>query len=108
MFCLHTSEEAYVSSNASSKAFSTTTPGRYYCNLCGVFSKTASTPMTHQGIAECRNFAEKRHRHFQQKRQEMAREVSFNVNGEKIDKVSEFKYLGRILEETDDDEHAAN
>jgi len=38
----------------------------------------------------------------------MAREVSFNVNGEKIDKVSKFKYLGRILEETDDDEHAAN
>ena len=30
LFCLHTSEEAYVSSNASSKAFSTTTPGRYY------------------------------------------------------------------------------
>ncbi len=46
--------------------------------------------------------------HFQQKRQEMAREVSFNVNGEKIDKVSKFKYLGRILEETDDDDHAAN
>ena len=38
----------------------------------------------------------------------MAREVSFNVNGEKIYKVSEFKYLGRILEETDDDERAAN
>ena len=39
---------------------------------------------------------------------QQAQEVSFNVNGEKIDKVSEFKYLGRILEETDDDEHAAN
>jgi hypothetical protein len=77
------------------------------CNLCGFFSKTASTPR-HQGSAECRNFAEKRHRHFQQKQQEIAREISFNVNGEKIDKVSEFKYLGRILEETDDDEHAAN
>jgi hypothetical protein len=78
------------------------------CNLCGFFSKTASTPK-HQGTAECRKFAEKRHRHFQQKRQEiMAPEVSFNVNGEKFDKVSEFKYLGRILEETDNDEHATN
>jgi hypothetical protein len=47
-------------------------------------------------------------RHFQKKRQEIAREISFNVNGEKIDKIAEIKYLGRILEETDDDEHAAN
>jgi len=77
------------------------------CNLCGFFSKTASTPR-HQGSAKCRNFAEKRHQQFQQKREEIAREISFNVNGENIDKVSEFKYLGRILEETDDDEHAAN
>jgi hypothetical protein len=46
--------------------------------------------LKHQGNAECGKFAEKRHQHFQQKRQEMAREVSFNVNGEKIDKVSEF------------------
>ena len=77
------------------------------CNLCGFFSKTAST-LRHQGTAECGKFAEKRHQKFQQKRQELAREISFNVNGEKIDKVSEFKYLGRILEETDDDERAAN
>ena len=77
------------------------------CNLCGFFSNFARGK-AHQESAECRNFAEKRHRHFQQKRQQMAREVSFNVNGEKIDKVSEFKYLGRILEETDDDDHAAN
>ena len=77
------------------------------CNLCGFFSNFARGK-AHQESAECRNFAEKRHRHFQQKRQQMAREVSFNVNGEKIDKVSKFKYLGRILEETDDDDHAAN
>jgi hypothetical protein len=32
----------------------------------------------------------------------------FQCQWGKIDKVSEFKYLGRILEETDDDEHAAN
>jgi hypothetical protein len=77
------------------------------CNRCGFFSKTAST-LKHQRTAECGKFAEKRHRHFQQKRQELGREMSFNVNGGKIDKVSEFKYLGRILEETDDDERAAN
>jgi hypothetical protein len=77
------------------------------CNLCGFFSKTAST-LRHQGTAECGKFAEKRHQKFQQKRQELAREMSFNVNGENIDKVSEFTYLGRILEETDDDERAAN
>jgi hypothetical protein len=34
--------------------------------------------------------------------------MSFNVNGENIDKVSAFTYLGRILEETDDDKRAAN
>jgi hypothetical protein len=71
------------------------------CNWCGFFSKTAST-LKHQGT-------EKRHRYFHQKRQELAREISFNVNGAKVlDKVSEFKYLGRILEETDDDERATN
>jgi hypothetical protein len=54
------------------------------CNLCGFFSKTASTPKHKKGSAECRNFAEKRHRKFQQMWQEIAREVSFNVNGEKL------------------------
>jgi hypothetical protein len=69
-------------------------------NRCSFFSKTASA-LKHQGTAECGKFAEKRNRHFQQKRQKLA-------NGANIDKVSEFQYLGRILEETDDDERAAN
>jgi hypothetical protein len=78
------------------------------CNLCGFFSKTASTPRHIRDLPNAGNLLRKDIRHFFLKRQEMARKVSFNVNGEKIDKASEFKYLGRILEETDDDEHAAN
>jgi len=33
--------------------------------------------------------------------------VKFNVEGEELTKVSEFRYLGRILHERDDDDHAA-
>jgi len=36
------------------------------CNLCGFFSKTASTPRQ-QGSAECGKFAEKRHQAFSKK-----------------------------------------
>ena len=37
----------------------------------------------------------------------MATRVSFKVGGEPIKRVSVFKYLGRLLSEDDDDNHAA-
>ena len=40
--------------------------------------------------------------------QQWVHEVTFNVNGTAIVKVSKFKYLGNFLEESDNDNLAAN
>jgi exonuclease III len=77
------------------------------CDLCGFFGNAVGTD-SHKETVDCKKFAERRRQHFQAKRQESAREVSFTVNGTSINRVSEFKYLGRILEESDDDAPAAN
>lgn len=34
-------------------------------------------------------------------------EITFNVDGVDINRVAELRYLGRILDENDDDDHAA-
>ena len=41
------------------------------------------------------------------RQQEVAALGPFEVNGESINRVHQFKYLGRILDDTDGDEHAA-
>ena len=35
-------------------------------------------------------------------------EVSFTIDGDKIERVAQFRYLGRILDENDDDTHASS
>ena len=52
----------------------------------------------------CHNLAEKRGRYWRQiARRERAANVTFQVNGISINKVHEFKYLGRVLDAQDDD-----
>jgi hypothetical protein len=41
-------------------------------------------------------------------RDEVVGNATFTVNGTTINKVAQFKYLGRLLDETDNDDHAAN
>ena len=62
----------------------------------------------HHNSATCRKFtiihAEKEVR---AERQVEALEVSFTIGGVEIERVKQFWYLGRILDEKDDDGHAA-
>ena len=62
---------------------------------------------SHLASETCRKGAEKRSNFLHAIRQERATEITFSVDGQPINRVTEFKYLGRILEENDDDDHAA-
>jgi hypothetical protein len=76
------------------------------CRQCGFFSKTV-TKESHLASEACRKAGEKRSNFIQAMRQVMATERTFTVDGQPIERVMEFKYLGRILEENDDDDPAA-
>ena len=53
-------------------------------------------------------FAEKGEKLMRAKRQEAATAVTFLIDGQEIERVTQFRYLGRILEENDDDTHASS
>jgi hypothetical protein len=61
----------------------------------------------HQSTAECQKYTLIRAKEARAERQVEALEVSFTVDGVEIDRVRQFRYLGRILNEDDDDGHAA-
>ncbi len=75
------------------------------CSKCGLFMKDANSDQ-HHNSAECKRYAIRRDRYFRAQRQHDAREVTFTVGGVEIDRVDRFRYLGRILDENDDDSHA--
>jgi hypothetical protein len=78
------------------------------CRLCGFFAKGVDSE-AHRATQTCTKYAEHRRQHFQAKRQTRAREeVTFQVGGQEINRVSQFRYLGRILEEDDNDVYAAS
>ena len=57
----------------------------------------------HLESEDCKRFAEiKRNRRIDSQ-QEAATNVKFNINGEEINTVSSFKYLGSIITDTNDD-----
>ena len=60
----------------------------------------------HHNSVECRKFTERRTRYFRAQRQADALEVNFSIGGAEIERVKQFRYLGRILDENDDDNHA--
>ena len=76
------------------------------CRHCGLFSKVSNS-QKHWDSVECKKFAEKQKLHCKSVRQDMAMEVQFFVSGQPIKRVSRFRYLGRILSDDDDDNHAA-
>ena len=56
----------------------------------------------HQKTKTCAKAQERRKNEALQNKQARAEEVSFKVYGEELERVEEFKYLGRILKQNDD------
>ena len=75
------------------------------CTRCGLFMKDANSDRHHNSV-ECRKFTERRARYFRAQRQADALEVNFSIGGAEIERVKQFRYLGRILDENDDGNHA--
>ena len=75
------------------------------CTRCGLFMKDANSQKHHDSI-ECKKFAIRRERFFRAQHQTDAEEVNFSISGVEIERVARFRYLGRILDENDDDRHA--
>ena len=76
------------------------------CRLCGIFMRDANSAK-HQQSAGCKYHTAKCKWFFQAKCQGEATRVKFCVNDVEIDQVDEFRYLGQILEKSDDDTPAA-
>ena len=70
------------------------------CDLCGMF---ALNMFRHQTTSTCKKGRGRRENEKLQEKQAEAEEVIFTVYGEKLERVREFRYLGRILTEDDDD-----
>ena len=75
------------------------------CPRCGLFAGNALTD-DHQTSADCRRFAERKAALERSMEQRAAETVTFTVGGARIGRVRQFKYLGRILDEGDDDSYA--
>ena len=72
------------------------------CPKCGIFQKDVGD--CHQRTATCKEYAAKLQvKHMQTHNKTLAEETTFTVFGETIENVHEFKYLGRIVTDTDDD-----
>ncbi len=76
------------------------------CGKCGIFQK--SVGLKHQASVDCKRYTESRERRADVKVQKVANEVVFMINERPIKCVKEFKYLGRILDNKDDDRPAIN
>ena len=72
------------------------------CNRCGLHMRNANSE-AHYATVECIRYAERMARYQRTLKQEAALTVTFAVGGNDIERVSEFRYLGRVLSETDDD-----
>jgi hypothetical protein len=70
------------------------------CDLCGMF---AVNMQQHQKTATCRKARGRRTHEEMQDKQADAEEVKFTVYGKELERVGEFKYLGRVLADDDDD-----
>jgi hypothetical protein len=77
------------------------------CSGCGWFGRTA-TNESHRSSLGCYTNSEKRRRYFKNLEKKKAKEVVFRCGDSEINRVTEFKYLGRMLEEHDNDECAVN
>jgi hypothetical protein len=71
-----------------------------------LFSRVANT-QAHIDSKACMDGTTRRQIILQARRQELATRMTFQVDGQELKKQSQFKYLGRVLDDQDDDEHAA-
>ena len=72
------------------------------CVECGLFQKNVNSSQ-HLNSEECKKYAAIKRNTYLDKCNANAENVCFNINGEEIKKVNQFKYLGRILSNKDDD-----
>lgn len=70
------------------------------CNLCGMFAMNMGK---HQTTSTCKKGRGRRSNEILQDRQADGEKVTFMVYGKKLERVSEFRYLGRTLVDNDDD-----
>jgi Reverse transcriptase (RNA-dependent DNA polymerase) len=72
------------------------------CPKCGIFQREVGE--RHQNTATCKQFTlQLQIERTQEQNVTLAQETSFTVFGETIENVHDFKYLGRIVTDTDDD-----
>ena len=77
------------------------------CIKCGLFQMGANDADKHQATKTCKKWADKMERYFQQQRQNVVQEEThFYVRGRELERVTEFKYLGRMMQDNDDDDAA--
>ena len=76
------------------------------CKWCGFFGRNVESA-AHSESAHCMRYAVKRRRYYKSRRQDHAKTVTFDVGGVTIRNSQQFRYLGRILDSGDDDNHAA-
>lgn len=70
------------------------------CELCGMRTKNVEK---HKKSPTCLKARKRRGNEIRQDLQAEAEKVEFRVNGKKLKRVKEFRYLGRILTENDND-----
>ena len=77
------------------------------CIKCG-FSGKSTNNAKHWATKTCIDMSRKRVSYFQKYDKRNALNTKFEINGKSINRVREFKYLGRVLHERDDDQFAAS
>lgn len=77
------------------------------CGECGIFQTTVGR--AHQQTADCKRWSKiRKDRETDKVNKKTVAETVFTVQGVPIKNVSEFKYLGRVVERNDDDWPAVN
>ena len=77
------------------------------CSGCGWYGKTAMAE-SHRASLSCYTNSEKRRRYFKSLEKKRAMEFVFRCGDVDLKRVQKFKYLGRVLEEHDNDEYAVD
>ena len=71
------------------------------CDKCGIFQKNVDEK--HKASEDCKKATKTQEARKAVKKQKLAKEFTFMIGDTPIENVKDFKYLGRILEESDED-----
>lgn len=72
------------------------------CHECGLFQQNVNSEK-HLSSEDCKKYAERRKRRKNEQIKMAANNVTFKVQNDIINNVKQFKYLGRIIQNNDDD-----